>query len=251
METAPVVLSTEELTKVYKNQTAVDRLTFEVREGEIFGFLGPNGAGKTTTILMLLGLTEPTSGKLQVLGLNPTREPIKVKRKVGYLQENMGFYSDLTGRQMLSFVADLNGIAPAEAEGRIQKALEIVGLADDAEKKIGAYSRGMRQRLGIAELLIKDSRVAFLDEPTLGLDPEATQRIMELIQNLARTKKMTILLSSHQLHQVQKVCDRVGIMIRGRMVAQGPLEELARAKFGVDHEEYTLEEIYMKYFLEA
>ncbi|MEJ5359956.1 MAG: ABC transporter ATP-binding protein [Desulfobacterales bacterium] len=251
METAPVVLSTEELTKVYRNQTAVDRLTFEVREGEIFGFLGPNGAGKTTTILMLLGLTEPTSGKLQVLGLNPTREPIKVKQKVGYLQENMGFYADLTGRQMLSFVADLNGIAPAEAEGRIEAALEAVGLADDAGKKIGAYSRGMRQRLGIAELLIKDSRVAFLDEPTLGLDPDATQRIMELIQNLARTQKMTILLSSHQLHQVQKVCDRVGIMIRGRMVAQGPLEELARAKFGVDHEEYTLEEIYMKYFLEA
>ncbi len=251
METAPVVLSTEELTKVYKNQTAVDRLTFEVREGEIFGFLGPNGAGKTTTILMLLGLTEPTSGKLQVLGVNPTREPIKVKQKVGYLQENMGFYADLTGRQMLSFVADLNAIPPAEAEGRIASALKAVGLDADAEKKIGAYSRGMRQRLGIAELLIKDSRVAFLDEPTLGLDPDATQRIMELIEDLARRKKMTILLSSHQLHQVQKVCDRVGIMIRGRMVAQGPLEELAREKFGIDREEYTLEEIYMKYFLEA
>ena len=251
MRSADPIISTEELTKTYRGQVAVDHLSFAVQEGQIFGFLGPNGAGKTTTLLMLLGLTEPTSGRLQVMGLDPTREPIKVKSRVGYIQENMGFYPDLNARQMLRFVAELNGRIGRDAEERIGAALETVGLADESKKKIGAFSRGMRQRLGIAELLIKDSQVAFLDEPTLGLDPEATQRIMELIQDLARKQGMTILLSSHQLHQVQKVCDRVGIMIKGRMVANGPLDQLARERFGVDREEFTLEEIYMKYFMEA
>jgi ABC-2 type transport system ATP-binding protein len=185
------------------------------------------------------------------LDIDPSREPIKVKSTVGYLQENMGFYADLTGRQMLQFVAELNGIRGPAANQKIAEALEVVGLADETAKKIAAYSRGMRQRLGIAELLIKDCRVAFLDEPTLGLDPDATQRIMGLIEALAREQRMSILLSSHQLHQVQKICDRVGIMIKGRLVAHGALDQLAREKFGVGREEYTLEEIYMKYFLEA
>jgi ABC-2 type transport system ATP-binding protein len=251
MHGAEPIITTEELTKVYKGRVAVDHLSFAVREGEIFGFLGPNGAGKTTTLLMLIGLTEPTSGRLRVMGLDPTREPIRVKSKVGYLQENMGFYSDLNARQMLGFVAELNGIAGRAAAPRIDAALEAVGLADESGKKIGAFSRGMRQRLGIAELLIKDSRVAFLDEPTLGLDPDATQRIMGLIEKLARDQRMTILLSSHQLHQVQKLCHRVGIMIKGRMVANGPVDQLAREKFGVGREEFTLEQIYMKYFTEA
>jgi ABC-2 type transport system ATP-binding protein len=245
------IIETRELTKKYGHQTAVDRLTFSVIEGEIFGFLGPNGAGKTTTLLMLLGLTEPTAGSATVLGVDPTREPIKVKAKIGYLQENMGFYSDLNAIQMLQFVGALNGVTGEIAEARIDGALQTVGLFDEAQKKIGAYSRGMRQRLGIAELLIKDSKVAFLDEPTLGLDPDATNRMIELIQSLARDKQMTILLSSHMLHQVQKICDRVGIMIKGRMVAQGPMDILAQEKFGVGSEEYALEEIYMKYFQEA
>jgi ABC-2 type transport system ATP-binding protein len=226
-------------------------LSFEVAEGEIFGFLGPNGAGKTTTLLMLLGLTEPTSGSARVLGLDPTRDPIKVKSTIGYLQENMGFYPDLNAVQMLRFVAELNGLADREISGRIDEALEKVGLNKESEKKIGAYSRGMRQRLGFAELLIKDSKVAFLDEPTLGLDPDATNRIMELIERLCRERKMTILLSSHLLHQVQKICSRVGIMIKGQMVANGPMDRLAEEKLGIGSETYTLEEIYMKYFQEA
>ena len=249
--TAVPIIVTEELTKIYRHQVAVDHLTFTVNEGEIFGFLGPNGAGKTTTLLMLLGLTQPTSGQARILDIDPSREPIRVKSKVGYLQENMGFYADLTGRQMLQFVAELNGIRGMAANQKIAEALEVVGLADETAKKIAAYSRGMRQRLGIAELLIKDCRVAFLDEPTLGLDPDATQRIMSLIEGLAREQRMSILLCSHQLHQVQKICDRVGIMIKGRLVAHGALDQLAREKFGLDREEYTLEEIYMKYFLEA
>jgi ABC-2 type transport system ATP-binding protein len=245
------IIETQELTKIYNGQAAVDQLSFTVQEGEIFGFLGPNGAGKTTTLLMLLGLTEPTSGTARVLGLNPTRDPIKVKATIGYLQENMGFYGDLNAGQMLRFVGELNGVTGKIAAERIDGALQAVGLYDEAHKKIGAYSRGMRQRLGIAELLIKDSRVAFLDEPTLGLDPDATNRMIELIRSLCRDKQMTILLSSHLLHQVQKICDRVGIMIKGRMVAQGPMDQLAKEKFGVGKETFSLEQIYMKYFQEA
>ena len=245
------VIETQELTKIYNAQVAVENLSFSVNTGEIFGFLGPNGAGKTTPLLMLLGLTEPTSGSARVLGMDPAREPIKVKSVVGYLQENMGFYSDLNARQMLQFIAELNVITAKVAEERITSALEAVGLAEEQDKKIAAYSRGMRQRLGIAELLIKDAKVAFLDEPTLGLDPDGTNRMIELIQSLCRDKKMTILLSSHMLQQVQKMCHRIGIMIKGRMVAQGDMNHLAEEKFGVGKEQYTLEEIYMKYFQEA
>ncbi len=250
METRAII-ETKELTKIYNGDVAVDHLSFKVDEGEIFGFLGPNGAGKTTTLLMLLGLTEPTSGSARVLGLDPTRDPIKVKSTIGYLQENMGFYSDLNAIQMLRFVAELNGLSGSEISGRIEDSLDKVGLAQESQKKIGAYSRGMRQRLGFAELLIKDSKVAFLDEPTLGLDPDVTNRIMELIEGLCREKKMTILLSSHLLHQVQKICNRVGIMIKGQMVAQGPMDRLAKEKLGIGHEKFSLEEIYMKYFREA
>ena len=245
------VIETKALTKIYNGQTAVEQLTFSVNAGEIFGFLGPNGAGKTTTLLMLLGLTEPTSGSARVLGLDPARDPIKVKTMIGYLQENMGFYRDLNARQMLQFIAELNAIRPDIAGARITEALQTVGLAEEQDKKIGAYSRGMRQRLGIAELLIKDSKVAFLDEPTLGLDPDATNRMIEMINSLSRDKKMTILLSSHMLDQVQKICHRIGIMIKGRMVVQGAIDQLAKEKFGVGKEQYTLEEIYMKYFQET
>lgn len=246
-----VIIETEGLTKEYNSQLAVEDLTFQLREGEIFGFLGPNGAGKTTTLLMLLGLTEPTRGTARVMGVDPVREPIKVKTMIGYLQENMGFYRELNAWESLKFIADLNGLSGEVAEERILNALKTVGLEKDAQKTIGAYSRGMRQRLGIAEVLVKEPKVAFLDEPTLGLDPDATNRMMELIQSLCREKGMTVLISSHLLHQAQKICNRVGIMISGKMVVQGPMETLAREKLGVGTETYTLEEIYMKYFQEA
>ncbi|NIO04727.1 MAG: ATP-binding cassette domain-containing protein [Proteobacteria bacterium] len=245
------IIETEELTKTYDKEMAVDHLSFSVMEGEVFGFLGPNGAGKTTALLMLLGLTEPTSGKARVLGVDPTRNPIKVKGMIGYLPENTGFYGDLNAKQTLRLVADLNGLARELAEERMESALKTVGLDTEAEKRVGAYSRGMRQRLGIAELLIKDPKVAFLDEPTLGLDPDGTNRMMDLIEKLCREKKMTVLLSSHLLHLVQRICHRVGIMIRGKMVAQGPMDRLAKEKLGMGKEKYTLEEIYMKYFQEA
>ena len=247
-----VIIETVDLTKVYnKAQVAVDHVSFSVMEGEVFGFLGPNGAGKTTTILMLLGLTEPTSGRVRVLGIDPSRDSIKVKGVIGYMPENMGFYGDMDAVQTLRFMAELNNLPRDTADARIEDELKTVGLADEAKKKLGAYSRGMRQRLGIAELLVKQPKVAFLDEPTLGLDPDATNRMIELIESLTREKNMTIVLCSHFLNMVQKLCKRVGIMIKGKMVAQGPMDWLAQEKLGLGSEEYTLEEIYMKYFQEA
>jgi ABC-2 type transport system ATP-binding protein len=244
------IIETTNLTKVYGHQVAVDHLSFTVHEGEIFGFLGPNGAGKTTTLLMLLGLTEPTEGTARVLGKDPARDPIVVKRLIGYLAENMGFYGDLNARESLRFIADLNGLSQSVAKERIDHAVETVGLQNEAEKPLNAYSRGMRQRLGIAELLIKEPKVAFLDEPTLGLDPDATNRMMELIERLSHENSMTVVLSSHLLHLAQRVCDRVGIMIKGKMVAEGPMDKLAEEKLGVGTETFTLEEIYMRYFQE-
>jgi ABC-2 type transport system ATP-binding protein len=250
METQKII-ETSDLTKRYGRQTAVDHLSFQVEEGEIFGFLGPNGAGKTTTLLMLLGLSRPTEGSVKVCGLDPLREAREVKRFVGYLPENVGFYGDLDAVQSLRYIADLNGMERGEAEERIQEALKVVGLSSDTSKKVGAYSRGMNQRLGIAEVLIKDPKVLFLDEPTLGLDPDGALRLIDLIQSLNREKRITVLISSHNLYQVQKISHRVGIMINGEMVAEDSIEALAREKLGVGDEKYTLEEIYMKYFQEV
>lgn len=244
------IITTESLSKHYNGKAAVDNLNLTIREGEIFGFLGPNGAGKTTTLLMLLGLTEPTSGRAVVLGEDPLRNPLHVKRMIGYLQENMGFYREMDAEQMLSFIAELNGIAREEQDEKIENALRRVGLFEQKEKKIEAYSRGMRQRLGLAEILLKEPKIAFLDEPTLGLDPDGTNKMMGLIRELSREKRMAVVLSSHLLYQAQKICDRVGILINGKMVACGSIDELAKQKLDVGKEEYSLEEIYMNYFKE-
>jgi len=245
------IIETEGLTKVYGSQTAVNQLTFQIREGEVFGFLGPNGAGKTTTLLMFLGLTEPTSGKVRVCGFDPARDPLGVKERVGYLPENVGFYEDMDARQNLRFVARLNRIPDDVSLERIEELLNVVGLLEEAEKKVGIYSKGMRQRLGIAEVLVKEPKVIFLDEPTIGLDPDGTNRMLDLIHSLSREKNITVFLSSHLLDQVQRICDRVGIMIKGELVAIGPIQELGQKKLGIDKGYYTLEEIYMKYFKEA
>jgi ABC-2 type transport system ATP-binding protein len=250
METQAIIQTTG-LTKRYDHQTAVDHLDFQVVEGEIFGFLGPNGAGKTTTLLMLLGLSRPTEGTALVCGLDPERKAMEVKKIVGYLPENVGFYGDMDAVQSLRYIADLNRIPGTEAEDRIHAVLKLVGLSENGLKKVSAFSRGMKQRLGIAEVLLKAPKVLFLDEPTLGLDPDGAVRLIELIQSLNQERKITVLLSSHHLQQVQKISHRVGIMIKGRMVAEGSIEALAREKFGLGEEKFTLEEIYMKYFQEV
>ena len=225
------IIETKDLVKTYGKFIAVDKLNLHIDEGEIFGFLGPNGAGKTTTILMLLGLTEPTSGKAQIYGFDPTREPLKVKRITGYLPEKVGFYEDLTARENLDYTAALNGLSQKVASKKIGELLDMVGLSEMAERKIGTFSHGMKQRLGIADVMIKDPRVAFFDEPTAGIDPEGIEQVLTLISKMAK-QKVTIILSSHQLQQVQKICTRVGIMSQGHLVAEGSVDELGRDAIG-------------------
>lgn len=214
------------LKKYYGMVKAVDGLDLSIRKGEIYGLLGPNGAGKTTTILMLLGLTEPTEGELRVCGFDPRRDPLKVKRITGYLPENVGFYEDLTAWENLSYIARLNGLSRAEAQRRIEEALVEVGLQEVAHRQVKTFSKGMKQRLGIAEVLLKEPQLAILDEPTSGIDPEGAHHILELIERMNKEKGLTILLSSHLLHQVQRICHRMGIINKGRLVAEGSLSEL-------------------------
>jgi ABC-2 type transport system ATP-binding protein len=235
------VIETENLTKRYRDLIAVNGLSFSVDEGEIFGFLGPNGAGKTTTILMLLGLTEPSGGRVRVCGFDPAREALEVKRRVGYLPENPGFYDDLSGRENLRYIARLNRIPESEAAQRIDAMLAQVGLANDGGRNVREYSRGMKQRLGIAEVLVKEPEVLILDEPTLGLDPDGAARILELIIGLSRERRLTVLLSSHMLHQVQQMCHRVGIIVKGKMIASGAVDTLGSAAFEERRWNFSLE----------
>lgn len=223
------IIETTHLTKRYRDKVAVGDLNLRVEQGEIFGFLGPNGAGKTTTILMLLGLTEPTSGSASVCGFNPTMAPLEVKKRVGYLPENPGFYEDLSAQENLLYIARLNRIPDADSRRRISRLLEQVGLADDGDRLVREFSRGMKQRLGIAEVLVKDPEVVILDEPTLGIDPDGVTRILDLINGLGREQGHTVLLSSHLLHQVQQICNRIGIIVKGKMIVQGALDQLGSA----------------------
>lgn len=231
-------IETEGLTKRYDGVTVVDHLNLRVKDNEVFGLLGPNGAGKTTTILMLLGLTEPSEGTARVCGYNPTREPIQVKRLIGYLPEKVGFYENLTARENLKFIAELNGVAYGEIGRRVDEVLEMVGLtevevmenasaAQQKEKTVGKYSRGMKQRLGIADVLIKKPKVVVLDEPTSGLDPKGINQLLDLIAELPGMGT-TVVLSSHQLYQVQRVCNNIGILSKGKMVIEGSIDQLGR-----------------------
>lgn len=222
------VIETRNLVKQYGTKTAVNQLNLSIQKGEVFGLLGPNGAGKTTTILMLLGLTEPTAGEAIIQGKNCTRDPIGVKSMVGYMPDNVGFYRDMTGRQNLRFTGQLNGLSGSALELRIDELLRRVGMEEAADQKTGTYSRGMRQRLGIADVLMKDPEIIIMDEPTLGIDPEGMRELLELMQKLSKEDGRTLLISSHQLYQIQQICDRVGIFVNGELIACGAIDELAK-----------------------
>ncbi len=224
-------IETQDLTKRYGRLLAVDRLNLVVERGEVFGILGPNGSGKTTTILMLLGLTDPSAGTVRVLGRDPVREPLSVKRRVGYLPDTVGFYDELSGRENLRYTAALNGQTGRRVEARIEALLEQMGLGEAADRPVRTYSRGMKQRLGLADVLLKEPELVILDEPTLGLDPQAAHEFLLLIRSL-KEKGLTVLLSSHLLHQVQAITDRVGLFRKGRMELVGSVPELARQVLG-------------------
>jgi ABC-2 type transport system ATP-binding protein len=227
------VIEARGLVKRYGDLTAVDGIDLVIRRGEIFGLLGPNGAGKTTVILMLLGLTETTAGTVKVAGLDPTRQPLAVKRRVGYLPDSVGFYDNLTARENLRYTARLAGIPRGEVEGRIEDALARVRLSEVADRRVGTFSRGMRQRLGLSEIWMKRVEIAILDEPTSGLDPQATHELLDMIRSL-KAGGVAVLLSSHLLGQVQSVCDRVALFNRGRIALIGSVGELATTVFGGD-----------------
>lgn len=228
------IISMKDLTKVYDGISAVNQLSLSIQKGEIFGLLGPNGAGKSTTILMLLGLIEPTAGEIRVCDLNPITNPIDIKKRVGYLPDDLGFYQNMTGMENLMYTASLNGISEKEAKPRAVELLEMVGLTDASHKKTGKYSRGMKQRLGLADVLIKEPEIIILDEPTLGIDPEGVREVLQFIKQLNEERQITVLLSSHHLHQVQQVCDRVGIFVNGQLLAHGEIDDLASQLFFED-----------------
>ena len=223
-----IIIRTSELVKQYGDVTAVDHLNLEIHKGEVFGLLGPNGAGKTTTTLMLLGLTDPTSGTAEISGLDCTRDALAVKKIVGYLPDNVGFYPDMSGRENLIFSGMMNGLTRKEAEERASGLLERVGMTYAADRKTGTYSRGMRQRLGIADVLMKDPEIIIMDEPTLGIDPSGMRELTALIRELSVKDGRTILISSHELYQIQEISDRVGIFVKGRMIACGRIDELGQ-----------------------
>lgn len=226
-----VVIAAKGLCKRYGKAIAVDGIDLTIRRGEVFGLLGPNGAGKTTTILMLLGLTESSGGHIEVCGFDPMRDPLEVKSKVGYLPDSVGFYENLTARENLRYTGRLAGIGRHEIEPRIDAALHGVRLDAVADTKVRTFSRGMQQRLGLADVLMKRAEVAILDEPTSGLDPQSTFEFLDMIRGL-KADGIAVLLSSHILDRVQAVCDRVAFFDHGRIALQGTVAELAHQVLG-------------------
>ena len=225
------VISARGLTKRYGEAVVVDALDFDILKGETFGLLGPNGAGKTTTILMMLGLTDVSAGTVMVAGHDPVRQPLEVKRRVGYLPDLVGFYDHMTAVENLTYTARLMGIGRDVREMRIAEALGRVRLSDVADKTVATFSRGMRQRLGLAELIMKRPEIAILDEPTSGLDPQSTHEFLDMIGALKR-EGVTILITSHLLDQVQRLCDRVALFRGGNILVMGTVPDLARQVLG-------------------
>jgi len=220
------MIRTENLTKAYGGVKAVDAINVKIEKGQVCGFVGPNGAGKTTTIGMMTGLIEPTGGKCFVKDMEVSRNPLAVKQAIGYLPDGFGFYSHMTAMQNLKYFSKFYGLKEPEANARIAELLGEVGLAG-VEKKVGAYSRGMKQRLGLARALLNDPEVIFLDEPTNGLDPEGVIQFRKVIKAEA-AKGKTIFFSSHVLDEVQHVCNTICIISKGKIMAQGTLEDVKK-----------------------
>jgi len=218
-----VVLQTEQLTKKYRRRLVVDHLSLGVEKGDIFGFLGRNGAGKSTTIRIALGLVRPTSGNVRLLGHDMSRHPLRALKRIGAIVEAPAFYENFSGRQNLRMFAAMSGGAERQ---RIEEVLEIVGLRDRAGDRVRVYSHGMRQRLGIAQALLPNPELIILDEPTDGLDPQGLCETRELIRRLRDELGLTVVLSSHLLHEVEQICNRVAIIDEGRLLYQGSVEDL-------------------------
>ena len=228
------VVNTEDLTKSYGDFTAVNHLNMEVEQGEIFGFLGPNGAGKTTTVLMLMGLSIPTSGTAKVGGYDIVEQSREVRSVASILPEYSSLYGDLTTFENLDYLGQLNDMPREERENRIHEVLEIVSMSEWLDAKYESFSRGMKQRVGIASTMMKNPKVVFLDEPTLGLDPVGTREIRELILDLKNRQGLTVVMTSHILSEIQLTCDRIGIINRGKLVLKETMENLNHVMTGAE-----------------
>jgi len=239
------IIETKMLTKKYGDLTAVDQLNMNIDEGEIFGFLGPNGAGKTTTILMLMGLSVPSSGTAFVGGFDIVEQSRDIRKIASILPEYSSLYGDLTAYENLDYIGRLNDLTKDEREKRVPEMLEIVGMSDWGDSKAESFSRGMKQRVVIAAALVKGPKVVFLDEPTLGLDPVGTREIRELILRLNKEQDLTVVLTSHILPEIQITCSRVGIINKGRLVVTETIENLTRAMTGSEDRrvEFRLSEV--------
>jgi len=233
----------ENLTKIFpvplrrQRVTAVRNISFEVRPGEVYGLLGPNGSGKSTTLKILLGLVTPNQGRAMIFG-EDSRD-YHSRRDVGFLPENPYFYKFLTAAETLSFYGKVCGMGGAILNKRIDELIHLVGLEDARDRRIGGFSKGMLQRIGLAQALIQDPRLVVLDEPTAGVDPAGSHQIRDLILDLKKRGK-TVLLTSHLLEQVQEICDRVGIMARGEMIREGALADLVSVK---NQTEFVIENV--------
>ena len=221
------IIETENLTKAYDGAVVVDHLNLSVKKGTVYGFLGPNGAGKTTTILLLLGFIQPTEGKAYVAGIDVQEKPVEVKRISGFMPAEGGLYPNMTAFDNLMYFSKFYRIPKKEAEKRAKELLELVGLKEVADKKVGEFSTGMKQRLLLAQALLNDQEVLFLDEPTNGLDPHGVIEMRELIRELKKDGK-TVFFSSHILPEVEEVSDEIGIISKGKLLASGSQEEIKR-----------------------
>ncbi len=222
------VIETESLSRFFGPIRAVDDLTFQVYEGEVFGLLGPNGAGKTTTVRLLNGVLRPSGGQARVLGLDPAQDGCRLRQQTGVLTETPSLYERLTARENLALFGALYGIPEMELSRRVARMLEEFGLTDRADGRVGEFSKGMKQRLALARALLHEPPLLFLDEPTAGLDPEAARQVTEMIARLSHREGRTVFLCTHNLTEAQRLCDRVAVMDRGRLLALGTLEELSR-----------------------
>ena len=228
------------LTKKFEDVTAVNELSFEIDKGELFGLLGPNGAGKTTVINVLCGLLEPTNGSVRVGGYDIQKEPEKVKEIIGVCTQETAVYSYLTGRENVELFGNLHTMSKQKLKKNTDELLEKMGLTEDAEKRVGKYSGGMKRRINLIMALVHEPEIAFLDEPTVAMDPQSLHAVWDFIRELKKQNK-TIILTTHYMEEAEELCDRVGIIDHGKMIALGPPNQL-KEKFGARN----LEEVFIQ-----
>lgn len=241
-----VAIELRGLSKHFGELKAVDDLSFSVGRGEIFGFMGHNGAGKTTAIRMLLGLMRPTSGTASILGRDIVEDSLAVRRVCGFLPASYSLPGDMTPVSFLRYIASMFGISGAEASQKVDELLSLFGMEDVAHKKLKGFSTGMTQKIGLAQALLNDPQVLFLDEPTAGLDPVGRHGFLQHIQRLAREQGVTVMFSTHILSDIESICEHVAILHHGRLLADGMLDDLKQS-----HEQANMDDLYLKLVQEA